>query len=213
MTLSFYAIFVIVTVALLLGFWLGRSMKWMAEETEMRMGDKAAVQEEGEEHRIDRKEAEEGKGRYGRRVPTGRPIGSPVSGEMRPFCNGNRQGAAIIPYQGKLFAPAAGKIIKVFPMGNEMLLRTESGVELLLSAGEKRDEMYSIYYRPRVVQNEIVGKGKLLLEFDREGLIKENQECVVTVSVETTGENYAVTVTQQQTVKAGEDFMWISCMN
>ncbi|MCM1058599.1 MAG: PTS glucose transporter subunit IIA [Firmicutes bacterium] len=112
-------------------------------------------------------------------------VGSPVSGEVADRSDDGKLMAAIHPGEDRLYSPASGKITKIFPMGNGFLFRTEFGTELCIRVGDSEDDLLERYYRPRVVQNEIVGKGKLLLEFDRKGLVKEGASCCVTVTVET----------------------------
>lgn len=129
---------------------------------------------------------------------------SPVSGEVTDMDGGGKPGVAIHPGEDRLYAPAAGKVTKIFPMGNAFLFRTEFGAELYIRAGDAEDDLMERYYRPRVVQNEIVGKGKLLLEFDRMGLVKEGVSCCVTVTVETGACTGNVLAAAGDRVKAGE---------
>ncbi len=201
MTISLWFLAVIVIVSLLAGFWIGRSVKWMMVETESRITDSEEEENDENMNRHIRNGA--------KRIPLGWAIGSPVAGEVRSFCEGTGKGALIRPEQGLLYAPTSGKIIRLYPMGNEMLFRTDFGIELLLKVGEARDEMFSVYYRSRVVQNEIVGKGKLLLEFDMEGLQKEGVDTVVSVMVETSGEYREITLTPKEQIKTGEELLWV----
>lgn len=144
--------------------------------------------------------------RNGRRVFMGKTIASPVDGKVHYFCEGGCKGAMIIPEQGKIYAPVSGKIIKVFPMGNAFLIRTEEQSELLIRVGRPHpDELCSMYFRARVVQNEIINKGKLLLEFDMEGLVAAGEEIYVTVCPE----EEDILVTEKEFVKVGEELLTI----
>ena len=145
----------VVIISVMAGFWIGRSMKWMAEDTERQAEETIRLE---------------------KRVAVGREIGSPISGEVRSCQEGERVGALIKPKENILYAPAAGKIIKLFPMGNAMILRTDYGTELYMRVGEYVDELSSAFFRSRIVQNEIVGKGKALLEFDAEGLQAQGKQ-------------------------------------
>ena len=89
----------------------------------------------------------------------------------------------IRPRDNKLFAPTAGKVLKIFPMGNQFLFETEFGAELTIQVGDTSDDMLGVMYRPRVVNHEIVPEGKLLLEFDREGLEEQGVEPTVKLKV------------------------------
>ncbi len=120
--------------------------------------------------------------------------------------NKQENGVLIEPAVGKLYAPAAGKIIRLYPMGNAMVLRTDVGWELMIKIGQNNDEMNSMYYRSRVVKNEIVSKGKLLVEFDTEGLQKEGVDARVRIGIV----NYReaeIAVCGRGAVKVGEELM------
>lgn len=131
-------------------------------------------------------------------------VGSPVSGEITDRDDEGKPMVAIHPGEDRLYAPANGKITKIFPMGNAFLFRTEFGAELLIRVGDSEDDLMERYYRPRIVRNEIVGKGKLLLEFDRAGLVKEGASCCVTITVETGACAGSAVAAVGERVKAGE---------
>lgn len=131
-------------------------------------------------------------------------VGSPVSGEVTDRSDEGKPMVMIHPGEDRLYAPASGKITKIFPMGNAFLFRTEFGAELYIRVGDSEDELLERYYRPRIVQNEIVSKGKLLLEFDRQGLVKEGASCCVTLAVETGGCAGSIIAASGEQIKAGE---------
>ena len=145
-----------------------------------------------------------------KRIPLGWAIGSPVAGEVKYYHEGTKRGAMIVPKQEILYAPASGKIIRLYPTGNAMRLRTDCGIELLIQAGVDTDELEGRYYRPRVLQNEVVNKGKPLLQFDIIGLRTEGYDPAVMVSVEEADDYRNITVCDSLVVKAGEDLMWVS---
>ena len=162
-------------LGLLVGFWSGRSIRWKMEETE----------ETGEDR-------EERKNTAARQlVREGVTIGSPVNGEIRKRMEETAEETAdagtgcisIVPEDGKVYAPTAGKVLKLYPMGNRIRFRTDSGLELLLNICRDREELHSAYYHCNVLQNEIVRKGKLLMEFDQESLAREGVDTVVTVEM------------------------------
>ena len=137
----------------------------------------------------------------------GRVVGSPVTGLVVSYKEGEHPAVQLSPLEDKLYAPANGKVIKIFPMGNAFLFRTEFGTELYIRAGDVKDDLLGRYFRSRVVQNEIVNKGKLLLEFDRMGLKAEGASFAVTVSVENHTYGSDVTMTAKEQVRPGEEIM------
>lgn len=148
-------------------------------------------------------------GMESKRIPMGWAIGSPAAGEVSFFYENARRGAVIRPEQGRLYAPAAGKIVRLYPTGNAFRLRTDFGVELLIQAGVLTEELEGQYFRSRIVQNEIVNKGKLLLEFDLEGIEKEGYDSSILLSVEEAQDYRDINITDVQRVKTGEDLLWV----
>ena len=136
-------------------------------------------------------------------------VGSPVSGQASLFQEGAGAVMVIQPREERLYAPASGKITKLYPMGNAFQLRTEFGSEIYFRVGDIQDELLGRYYRPRVLQNEIVGKGKLLLEFDRRGLESEGASAEVTVRLDSCAYGTEVIPAPEGQVKAGEEIFWI----
>lgn len=136
-------------------------------------------------------------------------LGSPVSGYVLSFREGDRPAAVIQPMEDKIYAPASGKIIRLFPMGNDFLFVTDFGAELRIRAGDTDDDLLGRYFRPRVVQNEIVAKGKLLLEFDRQSLAAEGASTMVTLSVEHRAYGSNVQLAADEEVKTGQELLRI----
>lgn len=156
-------------------------------------------------------EEETVKNREKRVVRDGRgwPVGSPASGHAAVWQEGPEAEVVIQPVEDRLYAPAAGKVIKLYPMGNAFRFRTEFGAELCIQVGDVKDDMLGRYFRPRVVQNEIVCKGKLLLEFDRQGLETEGIFVEVSVRVEHYVFGCDVIATAEEQVRAGEEILWM----
>ena len=139
--------FVLIAVGVLAamtGFWIGRSLQWNTEEEEDVTGSKIILK--------------------------GNEIVAPVAGTVTVTESDGKKEMHIIPDQGKVYAPAEGRITKLYPMGSAMLLETEFGADILLKIGDKVDDMFSGCYRCRVMEHEYVRKGALLLEYDPESL-------------------------------------------
>lgn len=156
-------------------------------------------------------EEEPGKSREKKLVKEGRgwSVGSPVSGYAVVRQEGPEAEVIIQPVEDRLYAPVGGKIIRLYPLGNAFRFRTEFGAELLIQAGDAKDDMLGRYFRPRVMQNEIVGKGKLLLEFDRQGLDAEGVSTEVSLRVEHYVFGCSVLATAEEHVRAGEEILWM----
>lgn len=78
------------------------------------------------------------------------------------------QGAAILPTDGKIYAPTDGKISMVFPTGHAVGMQCDSGAELLIHVGLNTVELKGKYFTVHVKDGDTVKKGQLLLECDIE---------------------------------------------
>jgi len=136
-------------------------------------------------------------------------VGSPVSGRLEEVCGEEYPTVTINPFEDKLYAPTGGKITRLFPMGNEFLFQTEFGAELHIQVGDSADDLQGRYYRPKIVRNEIVSKGKLLLEFDRKALEAEGTNPRVSVRVTNRAYGSRVEMTAWETVKTGEEILQV----
>lgn len=155
----------------------------------------------------DKRYEKRGYEKKGRKVWT---IGSPVLGQV---IAGNDVGQAmvvLVPDENKLYAPAGGKVKRLYPLGNAILFVTEFGAVLHIQVGEGEDELLGGFFRPRVIENEVVNKGKLLLEFDREGLIKEGEKVEVVIRVENYNLGSCVKMIADGYVKSGEEILEVA---
>ena len=72
-----------------------------------------------------------------------------------------------------------------------------------------KEELHSTYYRCNVLPNEIVRKGKLLVEFEQEGLAREGVDTAVTVEMCQTPERGRIVRTWKDYIRAGEGLLWV----
>ena len=75
-------------------------------------------------------------------------------------------GIAVEPTEGKLYAPADGKITVAFPTGHAYGLRTEDGLDLLMHIGMDTVELDGKYFTPKVAKGDTVKRGDVIAEFD-----------------------------------------------
>lgn len=192
-----------VVTAAVVGVLMGRlSMYRKRDAEEAEQAEETAQPAQGK-----RQHGRRGRGSRQEEDTEGWSVGSPVSGEVTEHSEGDRPTVVIHTDSNRLYAPAGGKITRLFPMGNAMLFTTEFGAELYIQAGKTEDDLLNRYYRPKIVQNEVVGKGKLLLEFDRQGLEAEGISPDVSVCVEHYGPGGTVRMTMKERVKAGEEIL------
>ena len=207
MTVSIWITAGIAIAALFFGFGIGRSVSRMTAETEAQLAETQNCSVTGKNGRAARSRSV-GRNNVGRQ-PAEWVIFSPVSGEVTYFYENNKCRVSIIPEQEQLYAPVSGRVKKLYPMGNAMLISADLGVELVMSVAKGADELCNGYFRPRVVQNEVISKGKLLLAFDRAGLEKEEADVTVDIIVEQVWKDKSIVVTQCGRVKTGDALLWV----
>ncbi|MFD1406236.1 glucose PTS transporter subunit IIA [Robinsoniella peoriensis] len=102
-------------------------------------------------------------------------IGAPMKGQVialsqvqdEAFSTGALgQGIAMIPKEGKLYAPVNGEIETFFPTGHAVGMVSEDGAEILIHVGMDTVQLNGKGFTPKVSQGDYVNKGDLLLEFD-----------------------------------------------
>lgn len=78
------------------------------------------------------------------------------------------KGVAIIPNEGKVYAPINGVMTTVFPTKHAYGVTTEDGVEILIHIGINTVELDGELFTKHVKQGEVVQAGDLIAEFDIE---------------------------------------------
>lgn len=114
------------------------------------------------------------------------------------------RGAALIPDEGKIYAPASGQIVSFFPTGHAIGMVTDEGVEILIHVGMDTVQLDGKGFMPRALQGDHVEKGQLLLEFNMEQ-IKEAGFSLVTPVIITNTTNYKeIKMTEHKEAEPGE---------
>lgn len=79
-------------------------------------------------------------------------------------------GAAVLPEDGKIYAPADGQITMLFPTKHALGMRYANGAELLIHVGLNTVELNGKHFTVHVQEGESVKQGQLLLEFDGDAI-------------------------------------------
>ncbi len=80
------------------------------------------------------------------------------------------KGAAIIPSEGKVYAPEDATVVSLFDTLHAIGLQTKSGVEILIHIGMDTVELKGQHFTAHVKQGEQVKKGQLLIEMDLDAI-------------------------------------------
>ncbi len=104
-------------------------------------------------------------------------IAVPVTGKAVPLSEVSDEafasgimgvGFAVIPEEGKLYAPVDGTVVAFFPTGHALSILSEGGAEILIHVGMDTVNLNGDGFNKIVEQGAKVKKGDLLLEFDIE---------------------------------------------
>ncbi|WP_373893652.1 glucose PTS transporter subunit IIA [Virgibacillus sp. CBA3643] len=145
-------------------------------------------------------------------------LNSPLSGELQPLSElkdevfateAMGKGIAIIPSEGKLYAPVNGKATTVFPTGHAIGITSDDGVEILLHIGLDTVEMKENVFELNITKDENVKTGQLLCTFDME-TIKEKGYDITSPILITNSDSYeTITIVEQKQIEAGNSLMTI----
>ncbi|KLU71692.1 MAG: hypothetical protein RHS_2406 [Robinsoniella sp. RHS] len=125
-------------------------------------------------------------------------IGSPVKGKVLKlesikddaFASGVLgKGAAVLPEEGNVFAPANGVVSTLFPTLHALGMETEEGVEILIHIGLDTVQLNGEGFEAMVKEGDRVQKGQLLIKFDKD-FIEEKGFCLETPVIVTNSDDY-----------------------
>lgn len=144
-------------------------------------------------------------------------ICSPLNGEVKPLSEVNDptfsagilgQGAAVIPSEGKLYAPFDCTVASVFDTKHAICLEKD-GIEMVLHIGLETVSLGGKFFTAMVNGGDSVKRGDLLITFDLEA-IAESFETITPVLVTNAAEFPGFEVLKTSgTVKAGEPLLQV----
>ena len=146
-------------------------------------------------------------------------IGSPAKGKAVSLKEVNDptfaeemlgKGAAVIPEEGKIYAPADGEIGMVFDTLHAVSMTTDFGAEILIHIGLDTVKMKGDGFTGHVKAGDHVKKGDLLLEVDLEKVKTAGYDTITPVLVCNTPDYASVEGIQADAVNAGDDLIIIS---
>ena len=145
-------------------------------------------------------------------------LGAPMAGECVPLKNVNDptfseeilgKGIAIVPAEGKVYAPADGEISTVFPTGHALGHTTEDGIELLIHIGLDTVQLNGQHFTIKTEAGKKVKKGDLLVEADLEKIKEAGYDVITPMIVCNTTDFASVEGKTGIAVKPGDDCLEI----
>lgn len=116
-------------------------------------------------------------------------------------------GLAIDPTGGALHAPFDGEIISLPKSGHALVIRSDSGVEMLMHIGLETVALAGEGFIAHVCEGQRVNAGDRLLSFDLD-LLAQRAKSLITPIVVTNGERFDIVVrTQDQRIRVGDALM------
>ena len=117
-------------------------------------------------------------------------------------------GAAVVPEEGKIYAPADGTVVNIMDTKHGIMFQTAQGVELLIHIGLETVNLNGKYFTSHVENGAQVKAGDLLVEFDLDAIKKEGYDPITPVVV-TNGDDYIRSVNM---LKSGEKAAHGDCL-
>lgn len=93
------------------------------------------------------------------------------------------KGIAIVPTEGKVYAPCDASVDMMFETGHAVSLVADFGAEILIHVGLETVNLKGKHYTVHAATGDKVTKGQLLIEFDLEALKAEGYNPITPVVV------------------------------
>lgn len=175
---------------------------------------------EQEEKKTESKEAEKTQQNNAKPLVEKIELCAPVSGTVKALSDVPDKtfaekvlgdGAAIIPEEGKVYAPADGTVANIMDSKHGIMFVTDNGAEVLIHIGLDTVNLKGKYFKSYVSDGDKVKKGTLLVEFDLEAIKGEGYN-LITPMVVTNISDYikAVCMEKENTaINAGDKFLTV----
>ena len=147
---------------------------------------------------------------------TAKTVDSPLIGQVIPLSEVNDpvfsseamgKGCAVIPSEGKVFAPFDGTIVGLLDSHHAVGMESENGIEILIHVGMDTVKLGGKHFTCHIEDGQQVKKGQLLLEFDMDAIKAEGYEIVTPVIITNSDEFTEITTEAAGQVKNGDKLL------
>ncbi|MBV7275883.1 PTS glucose transporter subunit IIA [Clostridium sp. PL3] len=145
-------------------------------------------------------------------------ISSPTTGEVIPLEQVSDEtfakeimgkGIAVMPSEGRIVSPVDGKIQMIFKTKHAIGILSEDGAEILIHIGIDTVKLEGKHFTAHVKDGDIIKKGDLLVEFDKDAIIAEGYQIVTPVIITNSANYLDVLAKDIKVVKEGEALLTI----
>lgn len=153
---------------------------------------------------------------FGKKQKTNYVLGSPAKGKAVAISEVSDptfaqeilgKGVAVIPSEGKIYAPADGRIDMVFETLHAISLTTDYGAEVLIHVGLDTVKLKGQFFESHVKAGDSVKKGDLLLNVDLEGLKGAGYDVITPMLICNTDHYGSVDALAGKEVSAGDEVL------
>ncbi|MDO4555013.1 MAG: beta-glucoside-specific PTS transporter subunit IIABC [Lachnospiraceae bacterium] len=199
--------FVYAVVLLVLSFVLSFVLAAVLANKELRGEAVSNSADKAENSAMEEKKAEN--------VDTALCVKNPIKGKVIPLTEVNDatfssevlgKGYAVIPEEGKVYAPFDGKVEILMDTRHALGLTADSGINLLIHVGLETVKLNGTYFTPHVKTGDHFKAGQLLLSFEKENILKEGYDITTPVIVSNADE-YDLKVENTDTAIVGEEVL------
>lgn len=117
------------------------------------------------------------------------------------------QGIAIIPSEGKVFAPFSAEVSSLFQTKHAIGLLSDSGIELLIHVGIDTVKLEGAPFTAHVKEGDRVRAGDLLLEFNRQAILDAGYDLATPVLITNSDSYQMVDKVSTRMVDAGQPLL------
>jgi glucose-specific phosphotransferase system IIA component len=143
-------------------------------------------------------------------------VDSPISGIVKPLSVVNDpafasevlgKGIAILPEDGKVYAPFDGTVITIFSTLHAICLLSDQGMEILIHIGLNTVRLNGQYFTAYVKTSDKVKKGELMLEFDLYRIKEIGYDTVIPIIITNSDHYKEMNLFINQKVSKGDKIM------
>lgn len=156
---------------------------------------------------------------FKKKTENGIMIGAPVNGKAVPISEVSDptfggeilgKGVAVIPTEGKVYAPADGTIDLIFDTCHAVSMTTTDGVEILVHIGLDTVALKGEHFTAHKATGDSVKKGDLLITVDLDAVKEAGYDVITPIVICNTDDYASVEALAGKEVVAGDDVLKIT---